>query len=134
MTRSRTQGAARQASSSATATASSEVHAPLRKASLGARIAGVARRNAGARIRRGPTELPYRQPPGKGNGVRGTPPVEPRTVHYAAAGLKLVLVCVLTVSLAGCPVRPKNGDAIQQPANEEPGPPEVLNPSLLDRG
>lgn len=37
----------------------------------------------------------------------------------------LVLVVVMTFLLAGCPARQKN---------PYPGPPEVFNPSLLDRG
>jgi len=43
---------------------------------------------------------------------------------------------VASLVLSGCPVTPvvRGGAAAEAPREPDPGPPEVLNPSLLDRG
>jgi hypothetical protein len=56
----------------------------------------------------------------------------------AALG-RLAAASLLTTSLvlSGCPVTPvarSGGAAAEAPREPDPGPPEVLNPSLLDRG
>jgi len=54
----------------------------------------------------------------------------------AALGrLAAASLVVATLALSGCPTTSvaRRGTTTSEPASE-PGPPEVLNPSLLDRG
>jgi hypothetical protein len=45
------------------------------------------------------------------------------------------LLLITSLLLQGCPVSTVTGASGQKrPAQEDPGPPEVLDPSLLDRG
>jgi hypothetical protein len=46
----------------------------------------------------------------------------------------LVAALALVGSICGCPARPKSGQASPSGRGDDPGPPSVLNPSLLDRG
>jgi hypothetical protein len=50
--------------------------------------------------------------------------------------LVAILLLTTTLALAGCPVTSVAGkrDDGQPSRDVDPGPPEVLNPSLLDRG
>jgi hypothetical protein len=55
----------------------------------------------------------------------------------AALGrLAAASVFATTLVLSGCPVTPavRGGGSSSEARQPDPGPPEVLNPSLLDRG
>jgi len=57
--------------------------------------------------------------------------------RQAAFGRLLpVLLLVGSLVLNGCPMTPlaSSGGKAKAPAGEDPGPPTVLNPDLLDRG
>jgi hypothetical protein len=64
--------------------------------------------------------------------LRRGPAVARQRVRRCAG---LVAALALLGSICGCPaVRPKSGQSSPSGRSDEPGPPSVLDPSLLDRG
>jgi hypothetical protein len=58
-----------------------------------------------------------------------------RRRHLATGRLLPALLLAASLVLNGCPMTPLIGSAKNKgSAGEDPGPPTVLNPSLLDRG
>jgi len=62
-------------------------------------------------------------------------PTLQRTPRAPAGRALPALLLITSLVLQGCPVSTVTGASGQRrPAQEDPGPPEVFEPSLLDRG